>query len=68
MPPLGGPPWEARASGARLVLGTTREVLGFIIGSPRNYMGSLDFNSDLLGFPIILLGFPGISIRILSGF
>ena len=42
-------------------LGTTKEVLGFIIDF-------LDFNLDFLGFPILLLGFPRISIRILSGF
>ena len=42
------------------VLGTTKEVLGFII--------DFDFNLDFLGFPILLLGFPRISIRILSGF
>ena len=52
---------RAERSGARLALGTTKEVLGFIIDF-------LDFNLDFLGFPIILLGFPRISIRILSGF
>ena len=58
------PHWKARASGARLALGSTKEVLGFIIDF-------LDFK-DFLGFPILLLGFPRISIRIsiriLSGF
>ena len=52
---------RAERSGARLVLGTTKEVLGFIIAF-------LDFSLDLLGFPILVLGFPRISIRILSGF
>ena len=52
-------PLEGRASGASEgVLGTTKEVLGFIIDF-------LDFK-DFLGFPILLLGFPRISIRILS--
>ena len=35
-------------------LGTTKEVLGFIIAF-------LDSNQDFLGFPIIVLGFPRIS-------
>ena len=48
----------AERSGARLGLGTTKEVLGFI--------DCLDFNLDFLGFPILLLGLPGISIRILA--
>ena len=40
-----GPPWEERASGASEAgaLGTTKEVLGFIIDF-------LDFNYDFLGF------------------
>ena len=51
------PPGKAeRAERARLALGTTKEVLGFIIDF-------LDFK-DFLGFPILLLGFPRISIRI----
>ena len=54
------PPWKERASGARLALGTTKEVLGSIV--------VLAFRLDFLGFPIILLGFPRISIRLLSGF
>ena len=48
------------ASGASEAgLGTTKEVLGSIIEV-------LDLNWDLLGFPIIVLGFHRISIRILS--
>ena len=45
-----------RASGASEAgaLGTTKEVLGFIIAF-------LNFNWDFLGFPILLLGFPRIS-------
>ena len=49
--------WRAERSGARLASGTT-EVLGFI---------ALDFK-EFLGSPILLLGLPRISIRILSGF
>ena len=56
MSPPGRPSERSEAG-----LGTTKEVLGFIIDF-------LDFNLDFLGFPIILLGFPRISIRILSGF
>ena len=56
--PLFGGRAERSEAGA---LGTTKEVLGFIIDF-------LDFNLDFLGFPILLLGFPRISIRILSGF
>ena len=57
----GGARLPGRASGAsEAALGTTKEVLGFIIDF-------LDFK-DFLGFPILLLGFPRISIRILSGF
>ena len=54
-PPLAVAPLEGRASGASEAgaLGTTKEVLGFIIDFP-------DFK-DFLGFPIILLGFLGIS-------
>ena len=48
MPP--GRPSER--SGARLALGTTKEVLGFIIG--------FDVK-DFLGFPILVLGFLRIS-------
>ena len=59
-PPLAELSLEGRAERARLGLGTTKEVLGFIIDF-------LDFK-DFLGFPILLLGFPRISIRILSGF
>ena len=44
-------PWGAERSEAGL--GTTKEVLGFIIDF-------LDFK-DFLGFPILLLGFPRIS-------
>ena len=59
VPPLGST--LERASGASEAgLGTTKEVLGFII--------DFDFNLDFLGFPILLLGFPRISIRILPGF
>ena len=42
-------------------VGTTKEVLGSIIDF-------LAFNWDFIGFPILLLGFPRISSRILSGF
>ena len=53
-PPLAVAPLEGRASGASEAgLGTTKEVLGFIIDF-------LDFK-DFLGFPILLLGFPRIS-------
>ena len=41
-------------------LGSTKEVLGCIIDC-------LAFNLEFLGFPILLFGFPRISIRILSG-
>ena len=66
LPPRGvesracSPGRRAERSGARLALGTTKEVLGSIIDL-------LDFK-DFLGSPILLLGFPKISIRILSGF
>ena len=57
------PPWAGRASGASEAgdLGTTKEVLGSIIAF-------LAFNFDFQGFPIIALGFPRFSIRILPGF
>ena len=48
------PPLEASgAERSEAGLGTTKEVLGFII--------DFDFNLDFLGFPILLLGFPRIS-------
>ena len=57
----GRAPWKAeRAERARLApLGTTKEVLGFIIDF-------LACNLDFLGFPVIVSGFPRIYIRILS--
>ena len=58
-PSPGRGPLEGRAERSEAGLGTTKEVLGFII--------DFDFK-DFLGFPILLLGFPRISIRILSGF
>ena len=59
-------PQEAeRAERARLALGA-REGSPRIYRFPKNYIGFLDFNWDFLGFPILLLGFPRISIRILS--
>ena len=57
---LRGPPWKAERGASEAGLGTTKEVLGLIIA----FLDSKDF----LGFPILLLGFPRISIRILSGF
>ena len=47
------PPGRASGASEAGVLGTTKEVLGFIIDF-------LDFK-DFLGFPILLLGFPRIS-------
>ena len=56
-----GTPWGAeRAERARRELGPTKDVLGSIIDFH-------NFNLDLLGFPILLAGFPRISISILSG-
>ena len=56
---LRGPPWKAERGASEAGLGTTKEVLGLIMA----------FDSkDFLGFPILLSGFPRISIRILSGF
>ena len=46
-------PLEGRAERSEAGLGTTKEVLGFII--------DFDFNLDFLGFPILVLGFPRIS-------
>ena len=51
VPPGLPPPWPPRRGGP---LGTTKEVLGFLIGFP---MISL----ILLGFPMIILGFLRIS-------
>ena len=54
------PPTE-RSGASEAALGTTKEVLGFII----EFLAS---NFDFLGFPIIVLGSHRISIRVLSGF
>ena len=59
--PSGGAPGRSeRAERGRLASGTTKEVLGFIIG--------FDFNLDFLGFPILVLGFPRISLGFILGF
>ena len=53
--PVAGASKGSRASQAGLApLGTTKEVLGFIIDF-------LNFDLDFLGSPILLLGFPRIS-------